>query len=70
MICCGVERDIVQRTRKNIFEERRISNSESFENIPVDNVFRIVTMRPGNKEICLNVLSLFDGLLKVNSASN
>lgn len=70
MIWCGLERDIVQITRKNIFEERRISNSESFENIPVDNVFRIVTMRPGNKEICLNVLSLFDGFLEVNSASN
>lgn len=70
MIWCGVERDIVHITRKNIFEERRISNSESFESIPVDNVFRIVTMRPGNKEICLNVLRLFDGLLEVNSASN
>lgn len=70
MIWCGVERDIVQISRKNIIEERRISNSESFENIPFDSVFRIVTMRSSNKEICLNALSLFDGLLEVNSVSN
>lgn len=45
MIWCGVEREIVQITRKNILAERRISNSESFENIPVDSVSRIVAMK-------------------------